>query len=157
MAFGHKPTYALTGLVLLPALLFPSSAKASDGDIDTVLLILFLLVLLYPLPAIVGFALGDLDLNGVVNAADWTLQRDGFGANLGSLTPVQALTHGDLNGDLQSNEYDFAIFKAVYEERNGAGSFAAMLQVPEPTAAMLGLLAFGLVARIRNGSRRRGA
>jgi len=107
------------------------------------------------LKAGVGVALGDLDLNGVVNAADWALQRDGFGANLGSLSPVEALTHGDLNGDLQNDEYDFAIFKAVYEERNGAGSFAAMLQVPEPSATLLGLTALGLVARTRNGSRRR--
>lgn len=105
----------------------------------------------------VGVALGDLDLNGVVNAADWALQRDGFGANLGSLAPVEALAHGDLNGDLQNNEYDFAIFKAVYEERNGAGSFAAMLQVPEPTAAALSLVAFGLIAPARSGSRRRAA
>ena len=43
------------------------------------------------------------------------------------------------------------------EERNGVGSFAAMLQVPEPSAALLGLVAFGLVARTRNGSPRRGA
>jgi glucose/arabinose dehydrogenase len=109
------------------------------------------------LKAGVGVALGDLDLNGAVNAADWTLQRDGFGANLGSLTSVEALTHGDLNGDLQSTEYDFAIFKAVYDERNGAGSFAAMLQVPEPTAAALGMVAVGLVAITRNGSLRRAA
>jgi glucose/arabinose dehydrogenase len=109
------------------------------------------------LKAGVGVALGDLDLNGLVNAADWVLQRNGFGANLGSLTLVEALTHGDLNGDLQNNEYDFAIFKAVYEESNGAGSFAAMLQVPEPSAAVLCLVAIGLVASTRNGSRRRAA
>ena len=50
-----------------------------------------------------------------------------------------------------------ALFKAVYEERNGAGSFAAMLQVPEPSAAVLGLVAFGLIASTRNGSLRRSA
>lgn len=104
------------------------------------------------LKAGVGVALGDLDLNGVVNAADWALQRDGYGTDLADLTPVQALAHGDLNGDLLSDEYDFAIFKAVYEERNGAGSFAAMLQTPEPSTAVLGLVAFGLIASTRNGS-----
>jgi len=109
------------------------------------------------LKAGIGVALGDLDLNGVVSAADWALQRNGFGANLGSLTPVEALTHGDLNGDLQNNEYDFAIFKAVYEERNGVGSFAAMLQVPEPSTALLGVISFSLTARSRNSSLRRAA
>jgi glucose/arabinose dehydrogenase len=104
------------------------------------------------LQAGVGVALGDLDLNGVLNAVDWALQRDGYGANLAGLTPVQALTHGDLNGDLQNNEYDFALFKAVYDEHNGAGSFAAMLQVPEPSGALLALVLFGAIARTRTGS-----
>jgi hypothetical protein len=107
------------------------------------------------LKAGVGIALGDLDLNGVLNAADWTQQRDAYGANLESLTPVEALAHGDLNGDLQNDEYDFAIFKAVYAERNGAGSFAAMLQVPEPHGMLLVLAAIGgFAARSRTRSPR---
>jgi glucose/arabinose dehydrogenase len=109
------------------------------------------------LQAGVGVVLGDLDLNGAVNAADWALQRDGYGANLAGLAPVQALTHGDLNGDLQNNEYDFALFKALYDEHNGAGSFVAMLQVPEPSGALLAAVMFCSIAKTRTGSNGRSA
>jgi len=101
----------------------------------------------------IGVARGDLDLNGVIDAADWGLQRDGFGSDLSALTPVEALSHGDLNGDLSNDEYDFAIFKAIYDEHHGAGSFAVMLRVPEPGAGMP--LAIALAASVAGFARDR--
>jgi hypothetical protein len=53
----------------------------------------------------------------------------------------------------QANDYaDFKIFKAVYDENNGAGSFAAMTAgVPEPSTVVLigccGLFAVAIVRR----------
>ncbi|WP_428304139.1 PQQ-dependent sugar dehydrogenase [Lacipirellula sp.] len=104
-----------------------------------------------------GVALGDLNLDGVINAADWGLQRSNFGADLSMRTPLQALSSGDLNGDLKNDELDFSLFKAVYEEHHGAGSFAAMLQVPEPSGIALMAAAAGSVALCRSGSSTRRA
>lgn len=101
MAFGHKPTYALTGLVLLPALLFPSSAKASDGNIDTVLLILFLLVLLYPLPAIVGFVRGHPNrwLIALINMVFGGTVLGWFGSLIWAMQAVHRSPTGNHGGE----------------------------------------------------------
>ena len=59
-----------------------------------------------------------------------------------------AYAHGDLNGDLQNDEYDFALFKQAYEGAHGPGSFAAMRQVPEPDAcAIAGVIVSPAVSR----------
>jgi glucose/arabinose dehydrogenase len=92
-----------------------------------------------------GVALGDLNLDGVIDDADWGLQRSNFGADLSMRTLVQALSYGDLNGDLKNDELDFAVFKAVYEEHHGVGSFAAMLQVPEPSSSAMTLTALAML------------
>lgn len=100
-----------------------------------------------------GVALGDLDLNGVFDAADWILQRDNYGADLASLTSLEALARGDLNGDFRNDEYDFALFKEVYDEHNGFGSFASLFRVPEPAMQLPVVVVAGLaVARTRSGS-----
>lgn len=104
-----------------------------------------------------GVALGDLNLDGLIDAADWGLQRSNFGADLSMRTPVQALSYGDLNGDLQNDELDFAVFKAVYEEHHGVGSFASLLQVPEPSGGFLAATGAGGLALCRSGSRARRA
>ena len=73
---------------------------------------------------------------------DWTQFRTWQLANLTGLTPAQAYAKGDLNGDFRNDHADFVIFKDAYETSNGAGSFATMLaSVPEPTAALLAILA----------------
>jgi hypothetical protein len=51
---------------------------------------------------------------------------------------------GDLNGDFRNDFADFAHFKTMFEGANGAGSFAAMLAVPEPAGAIVALIAFCL-------------
>lgn len=81
--------------------------------------------------------LGDLDGNGSINGADWTLFKAGSNTDLSGFTEEVAYQHGDLNGDFQQNLADFALFQSSYDAANGSGAFAALLSVPEPTATVL--------------------
>ena len=81
--------------------------------------------------------LGDLDLNAVVNVADWAQFRSGQQVGMTGLTRSQAFARGDLNGDFRNDHADFALFKSVFEKENGAGSFAALVGVPEPSTFVL--------------------
>ena len=47
---------------------------------------------------------------------------------------------GDLNGDLVLDWSDFRLFKADFNNLNGAGSFAAATSVPEPTTLVMLML-----------------
>jgi hypothetical protein len=80
---------------------------------------------------------GDLDGNGSIGAGDWVALRDHFYADFSTLSRQQAYALGDLNGDLVNDEYDFALFKDAYEAAHGSGSFARLLQAPEPSGFML--------------------
>ncbi|HEX6962665.1 MAG TPA: dockerin type I domain-containing protein, partial [Lacipirellula sp.] len=84
-----------------------------------------------------GALLGDVDRSGEIDATDWMILRDNFNADLTGLTPTQALALGDLNGDFHNDELDFGIFKSAFDQANGDGAFAALLRVPEPSAAAL--------------------
>jgi hypothetical protein len=92
------------------------------------------------------FANGDFNLDGAINAFDWTIMRNNQLANLSSLSYAQAYRAGDLTGDKISDHADFIAFKSLYDTANGAGSFAAMLgTIPEPSSIVLVLTA-GLFA-----------
>ena len=92
------------------------------------------------------YDLGDFDTDGDIDSDDWAILRANQHADLTSLTPVQALLRGDLNGDLANNHTDFVAFKTIYETLHGAGSFAAMIAtVPEPSTCLLASLAGGLL------------
>jgi len=100
----------------------------------------------------VPFEVGDLNTNGVINSADWTILRTNQHANLSGLSLAEAYRAGDLTGDKLNNHADFVAFKSIYEAANGAGSFALMLSnVPEPSGIVLvltsGLLALPLARR----------
>jgi hypothetical protein len=89
--------------------------------------------------------LADLTGNCAVNSADWVQFRTNQHTNLAGLTFGQAFAKGDLNADFQNNHADFVIFKAAYDEANGAGAFASMLNsVPEP--ASIAIMAWPLWA-----------
>jgi len=96
-----------------------------------------------------GALLGDVDRSGAVDASDWAIVRNNFYADLTGLTNAQALSLGDLNADLRNDEVDFGLFKAAYEDFNGPESFAALLRVPEPSAATVALTAAALLATCR--------
>ena len=87
--------------------------------------------------------LGDVNLDGILNGADWNQFRGGQLVNMTGFTVSQAFAAGDLNGDFLNDHADFVIFKSAYETINGAGSFVGMLaSVPEPTTELLGLAGF---------------
>lgn len=94
---------------------------------------------------------GDLDLNSIVNSADWMLFRQNQHSNLAGLTASQALAKGDLNGDFRNDHADFVLFKTAFDELHGSGSFATMVAVSEPAGLLLAATVFGALA----GRRRR--
>jgi hypothetical protein len=95
--------------------------------------------------------MGDFNSSGAITEADWAILRDNMHTNLSSLTLAQAFFLGDLTGDKANNHDDFVAFKILYEDANGAGSFARMLAgVPEPSTLLMfvvGLLSAGLTGR----------
>ena len=90
-------------------------------------------------------ALGDLNGDGNVNTADWTMFKSGQGAVDNTLTAVAAYQMGDLDADFNHSLQDFDLFADAYDLANGGGAFTAMIaSVPEPSAAIL--LVSGLAA-----------
>ncbi len=94
-------------------------------------------------------AQGDLNGDGAINQADWTLFKSGQGVVDGELSPLQAYRMGDMNGDFDHDLSDYGLFVDAYEGLNGAGSFAAMLHaIPEPGSLLIvGVAACALMLR----------
>ena len=98
------------------------------------------------------FASGDLNTDGAINTADWTIFRTNQQTNLTSKSLAEAYRLGDLTGDRLNNHADFVLFKTAYDAANGAGAFVTMLAaVPEPSSVLLVLTAglFSLPLRRR--------
>jgi len=88
------------------------------------------------------FALGDLNGDCSLTAADWTQFRNGQYANMTGLSASQAYQLGDLTGDFKNNHADFVIFKSAWDASHGAGSFLQMLnRVPEPASVVMAMWA----------------
>ncbi|MGI9455772.1 MAG: sulfatase-like hydrolase/transferase [Aeoliella sp.] len=107
---------------------------------------------LVSLPAIVGL-LGDLNGDSEIDVSDWHLFRGGLGTTITAITADEAAQQGDFNFNLVVDKSDFVTFKSVYNEVNGAGSFASAVAVPEPsTIAGVAITQAGLIfllARMR--------
>jgi alpha-L-fucosidase len=83
-------------------------------------------------------AVGDLNLDGAIDLADWQLYIAAVGADLSGLSPLEAFQMGDMNGDGRNDLTDFDLFVTAYDSAHGPGSFAALQRlVPEPGAAWL--------------------
>ena len=83
---------------------------------------------------------GDLTGDGNINGADWTAFKNGQGTDFSTLSTAQGYLKGDLNGDGSHDLSDFLLFRTAYDAVNGAGSFASLVGVPEPsTLAMLAI------------------
>jgi alpha-L-fucosidase len=80
---------------------------------------------------------GDLDLNGVVNVADWKLFLQGAGVSFSGMSSLNAFKLGDLNRDRKNDIKDFDLFMTTFEARNGQGAIAAMIAVAEPSGIIL--------------------
>jgi hypothetical protein len=97
-----------------------------------------------------GFTRSDLNFDGALTAADWSVFLTGAYANLSSLSKAEAYQLGDLNADNLNNFADFRLFKADYDAFNGIGAFAVMAgTVPEPNAAILAIFAAAAIAYFR--------
>ncbi len=93
------------------------------------------------------FERSDLDFNGAITAADWSVFLAHSYENLAGLSPAQAYAQGDLDGDGDNDYEDFQLFKNDFNGTNGAGAFEAMLNsVPEPGSIVL--FAVGAVAAL---------
>lgn len=94
-----------------------------------------------------GRLAGDVNSDGLVNAADYNTWRANVGADLSALSALQGRALGDVNGDRQIDLADFGVIKANK-------SPGAVFGVPEPAAAGLLLVGAAAVALRRRGSRR---
>ena len=94
--------------------------------------------------------LGDYSGNGTIGPEDWAIFRAGFGGNFQGLTAAEAYLSGDLDGDFDSDIYDFNRLIAM------AGGPAALMgtsAVPEPSAVWL--LTVAVIGGITWRTRRR--
>jgi len=103
--------------------------------------------------------LGDLNFDGTVNGLDWPVFLKGNQSDLSALSVAEAYQVGDLDGDLDNDIYDFALFREAYELANpAAGAFEEMVaaySVPEPTSLiLLAAGAAGVGMRRRRRARR---
>lgn len=80
---------------------------------------------------------GDLNEDGLINLNDWAAFKAGANTSLEGLTKKDAYALGDLNFDGQHTLQDVVLFRQYYETANGAGSFASLQNVPEPTALLI--------------------
>ena len=78
---------------------------------------------------------GDFDGDGLVDFSDFLILGDNFLSHLDG--PVTA---GDIDFDGDVDLDDFGQFKILFNESQGA-SVTASAAVPEPSAAVLGLIA----------------
>jgi hypothetical protein len=91
----------------------------------------------------------DVNLDGAVNIADWQAFLAGAFGHFTGLSQRDAFRLGDLDLDCDNDVSDFRYFKTAYNLANGAGSFAGLLQVPEPSAGLLAAIAFMAVVGVR--------
>jgi hypothetical protein len=78
------------------------------------------------------FARSDLNFNGAVDLADWSLFVASSYTALTGLGSAEAYGRGDLDADGDNDHADFLLFKRDYNAANGAGAFEShLLRVPE--------------------------
>jgi hypothetical protein len=95
-----------------------------------------------------GAPIGRSDLNGdgAVNVADWSLFLPNAFTAFASDTAVAAYRKGDLDGDKDNDYADFLLFKADFVAANGAAAFIQLGgAVPEPTTLALAVAALSLL------------
>lgn len=83
---------------------------------------------------------GDYTGDGVVDFNDWQVFRQGYGSDYLDATAAQAYLGGDLDGDFDSDQYDFQMLVT------SAGGMAALFgtAVPEPSSVALVAVAAAL-------------
>ena len=87
-----------------------------------------------------AFARSDLNFDGQITLADWSVFRSFNLTNLAGLSDAEQYGRGDLNGDNLNNFNDFRLFEADYDAVHGGGALAAAVGVPEPSGVCLTFL-----------------
>ena len=91
-----------------------------------------------------AIARSDLNGDGLINAADWTIFLANVNKSFTGQSAAAAYLGGDLNGDGVNNYRDFRLFQNDYIARNGQAAFNALVgNVPEPSTLLL--TAIGIV------------
>src|SRR5690606_20862386 len=93
-----------------------------------------------------AFTRSDLNFDGEITLADWSVFRGFNLTNLAGLSDAEQYGRGDLNGDGVNNFNDFRLFEADYDAANGMGALAAATGVPEPSGVCLALMAAAIAA-----------
>jgi hypothetical protein len=99
--------------------------------------------------------LGDLNLDGSINLADWLEFRGSMSLDTTRLAESERLHAGDFNADGHVGPEDFVAFVDIYDVANGVVAFAALSHVPEPRTIVMLLSAISL-GRMRFSSVTRG-
>ncbi|MEX2170305.1 MAG: metallophosphoesterase [Pirellulales bacterium] len=96
----------------------------------------------------------DLNTDGAITTDDWEFFYPNMLADLSSMSGVEKVLAGDIDGDGDNDLQDFLLFKADFESVLGSGSFNAMLTgVPEPSTFGLLLAAGAIVYAARRRSK----
>jgi hypothetical protein len=92
------------------------------------------------------FDRSDLNGDGDVNVADWSLFLPNSFTTFPGETAVGAYLKGDLDGDMDNDYADFQLFKADFIAANGEAAFAQLVgNVPEPSTLALLTAVMGCV------------
>ena len=84
--------------------------------------------------------LGDLNLDGNVDAADWPLLIERYDSDLSGLSEEEAMLAGDLNLDGSHSLADIQLFRQEFLAVGGHLADLASMSVPEPAAFFLLLI-----------------
>lgn len=98
---------------------------------------------------------GDLTGNRVIDIDDWLAFKAAASASLTGVNDQVALSLGDLDLDRTHSLSDLLLFRKYFDSANGAGAFAAIGKIPEPSGLLLGWGALAGLALARRGLRRR--
>lgn len=87
---------------------------------------------------------GDFDQDDDIDVDDYEVVLKGLNKTQTGLTDAESYVLGDVTGDQVTDYNDLVRFREVFDAENGAGSFANLVGVPEPsTIALLGLATIG--------------
>lgn len=89
---------------------------------------------------------GDLTGNRIIDVADWLAFKAAADASLTGVNDQAAMSLGDLDLDRTHSLSDLLLFRKYFDGANGAGAFASLGQVPEPSTLLLCGGALGVFA-----------
>jgi hypothetical protein len=94
---------------------------------------------------------GDLTGDDLVNIQDWLKFKDGIGANLAGLAPLDRYRLGDMDVNGVHELQDFVLFREAYVAAGGLAAELVWNAVPEPSSGLLAAFAFLISILLRKG------